>query len=263
MRDASYLNWKYVDQPGQTFVRLEITDGGPVVGVAVWMVRPPDGVYRYGRAFLVDLVAPLSDEARLQQIIKAACRGVEGDGVDALLCHHIGPALTRALRGVGFHLRQPERYLLVDTEGLPACGTRHRALRREVVRDPRRLRHRSPVVRRASRWAVATAVGATAVTVVDAVLLERSKGFFRGGFLSEDYLEGPVQTAVFLLVSLLVDAAFIGLVVALVTVRWPGPGSARRRRPSRACWSEPAFCSSTTWWRTRCCVTSATPSIWI
>ena len=39
--------------------------------------------------------------------------------MDALLCHHIGPSLTRALRGVGFDLRQPERYLLVDTEGLP------------------------------------------------------------------------------------------------------------------------------------------------
>jgi len=64
---------------------------------------------------------------------------------------------------------------------------------------------------------VATAVGATAVTVVDAVLLERSKGFFRGGFLSEDYLEGPAQAAVFLLVSLIVDVAFIGLVVALVS----------------------------------------------
>jgi hypothetical protein len=118
VRDASYLNWKYVSQPGQLFTRFEIAHGERVVGVAVWMVRPPDGVYRYGRAFLVDLVAPLHDEALLQQVVKAACRAIEGEGVDALLCHHISPELTRALRGAGFHLRQPERFLLVDTEGL-------------------------------------------------------------------------------------------------------------------------------------------------
>jgi hypothetical protein len=112
------LNWKYVSQPGQLFTRFEIAHGERVVGVAVWMVRPPDGVYRYGRAFLVDLVAPLHDEALLQQVVKAACRAIEGEGVDALLCHHISPELTRALRGAGFHLRQPERFLLVDTEGL-------------------------------------------------------------------------------------------------------------------------------------------------
>ena len=120
VRDASYLNWKYVSQPGQAFTRLEIAHDHRVVGVAVWMVRPPDGVYRYSRAFLVDLVAPLHDEALLQQVVKAACRAIEGEGVDALLCHHISPELTRALRGAGFHLRQPERFLLVDIEGLPA-----------------------------------------------------------------------------------------------------------------------------------------------
>ena len=118
VRDASYLNWKYVDQPGQAFMRLEISDGTRVVGVAVWMLRAPDQAYRYGRAFLVDLVAPMEDETLLQQVIKTACQAIEGDGVDALLCHHINPQLTGALRATSFHLRQPERYLLVDTEGL-------------------------------------------------------------------------------------------------------------------------------------------------
>jgi hypothetical protein len=119
VRDASYLNWKYVEQPGQSFTRLEIADGDRVVGVAVWMFRAPDQAYKYGRAFLVDLVAPTTDAALLQRVVKAACSGVEGDGVDALLCHHSSPALTKALRAAGFHMREPERYLLVDTEGLP------------------------------------------------------------------------------------------------------------------------------------------------
>lgn len=54
------------------------------------------------------------------------------------------------------------------------------------------------------------------VTAIDGVLLERSKGFFRGGFLSTDHLEGLPQTAVFLAVSILTDAALIGAVIALV-----------------------------------------------
>ena len=73
------------------------------------------------------------------------------------------------------------------------------------------------MVKGTSRWAAATAAGTVVVTAVDAVLLDRSKGYFRGGFLTVDRLEGPLQTAAFLAVSLLVDAAFIGLVIALVS----------------------------------------------
>jgi hypothetical protein len=67
-------------------------------------------------------VAPTADGARLQQVIKAACAAIAGDGVDALICHHVSAALTRALRAEGFHLRQPERFLLVDPEGLSGAA---------------------------------------------------------------------------------------------------------------------------------------------
>jgi hypothetical protein len=118
VRDASYLNWKYVTQPGQSFTRFEIRDQHGMVGVAVWMLRDPDQHYRYRRAFLVDLVAPFGDAVLLQQVVRAACAAIEARDVDALLCHHISPQLTKALRAEGFHLRRPERFLLVDTEGL-------------------------------------------------------------------------------------------------------------------------------------------------
>jgi len=129
VRDASYLNWKYVSQPGQEFTRIEVMDGERVAGVAVWMLRAPDQIYRYGRAFLVDLVAPTADAARLQQVVKAACGAIVGDGVDALLCHHVSAPLTLALRAEGFHLRQPERFLLVDPGGLSGAAL-------EVVLSP-------------------------------------------------------------------------------------------------------------------------------
>jgi hypothetical protein len=114
VRDASYLNWKYVDQPGQRFLRLELADGDDIKAIAVWMFREPDGDYKYRRAFLVDLVAPLSDEPLLQRVLQAACEVTSEDGADSLLCMHTDARLTRALRSVGFRLRPPQRYLLVD-----------------------------------------------------------------------------------------------------------------------------------------------------
>jgi hypothetical protein len=114
VRDASYLNWKYVDQPGQRFVRLNVLDGSELRGAAVWMLRDPDQHYKYRRAFLVDVVAPFSDQALLQQIIRTACAAASELDADALLCHHIDTRLTRALRACGFTLRKPERFLLVD-----------------------------------------------------------------------------------------------------------------------------------------------------
>jgi hypothetical protein len=113
VRDASYLNWKYVNRPGQSFRRLELIDGEAVRGVAVWMFREPDGVYNYRRAFLVDLVAPQSDPQLLRAVIRAAVAEV-ADEADALLCLHVGAGLTAALRECGFFVRDPERFLLAD-----------------------------------------------------------------------------------------------------------------------------------------------------
>ena len=127
VRDASYLNWKYVDQPGQQFLRLELLDGEDLRGVAVWMIRDADDIYRYRRAFLADLVTPLSDGSTLRQVIRAACTAATAAGADALLCHHIDARLTDALRDCAFHLRTPERFLLVDPGPLSGA-VRDRAL---------------------------------------------------------------------------------------------------------------------------------------
>ena len=117
-RDASYLNWKYVTQPGQEFIRLELSAAGRVRGVAVLMVRPPDSAYRYQRAFIVDIVAPLNDAALLGRIIQASVDAARRAGADAVNCLHIGAPLTAALKRAGFRLRNPERHLLVRAAGL-------------------------------------------------------------------------------------------------------------------------------------------------
>jgi arylsulfatase A-like enzyme len=64
-------------------------------------------------------------------------------------------------------------------------------------------------------WAIITGLSALLVTAVGAYLLERSRGFFTGGFLSVDHLEGPLHAAVFLAASFVVDAALIGFSSAI------------------------------------------------
>jgi glucan phosphoethanolaminetransferase (alkaline phosphatase superfamily) len=68
------------------------------------------------------------------------------------------------------------------------------------------------------RWASVTLLGAAVASVVDAVLLQRSKSFFSGGFLSAQHLEGVGESIAFLGVSLVSDAAVLGLLAA--TVMW-------------------------------------------
>ncbi len=127
VRDASYLNWKYVDQPGQRFLRLEFANERGVTAVAVWALREPDDIYRYRRAFLVDLVAPVADAWVMHQVLSGACAAATEAGADSLLCHHISEPLTRALQKAGFQLQQPERFLLIDPSPL-SSATRARAL---------------------------------------------------------------------------------------------------------------------------------------
>ncbi len=59
-------------------------------------------------------------------------------------------------------------------------------------------------------WATATLTTAVVLTAADAALLERSRGYFTGGFLSGDPLAGAGDVVSFLLLSLLADAAVAG-----------------------------------------------------
>ncbi len=71
----------------------------------------------------------------------------------------------------------------------------------------------TPFVR---RWLAVTGTAAACVTAVGAALLQRSRGFFTGGFLSVDHLETPSQMAAFFGASFLVDAAVAGITGGVV-----------------------------------------------
>jgi NAD(P)-dependent dehydrogenase (short-subunit alcohol dehydrogenase family) len=114
VRNASYLNWRYVDQPAVDTLRLEVLDGKSVRGVVVLTFREADEAHPYRCAILSDLVAPLVDAEVVAQLLQVAGTAAAERGADALLCEHWGQPLTRALRQNGFLTREPGRHVFVN-----------------------------------------------------------------------------------------------------------------------------------------------------
>ena len=122
VRDASYLNWKYVDQPGQTFKRFEMKAGNKVVAAAVLMLREPGphSPYKYKRAFIVDLVTAISDRKMVLSVLEVIRKEVLKLDYDSIIFEIISKEIEAALAQFGFLKRDPERYFLVysgDTDG--------------------------------------------------------------------------------------------------------------------------------------------------
>jgi hypothetical protein len=112
-RDASYLNWKYVTQPGQALVRLQIERQGQVVAAAVLQLSDPDEpVYGYRRAFIVDLVLAPSDSRLVLGVLEAVRQRCVAAGADTIVMHVVNERLERMLQAYGFARRDPTRFLL-------------------------------------------------------------------------------------------------------------------------------------------------------
>ena len=129
VRDASYLNWKYVAQPGQTFRRLEIRRGEDIVAVVVVTTRDQEPGYAYRRGFIVDVVVDPGDRPAVHGALRAACDSLQRAGADLAWCDVINPALESELEACGFLRREATRWLLVSTAGADAAAA-------AVLRDP-------------------------------------------------------------------------------------------------------------------------------
>ena len=117
VRDASYLNWKYVDQPGQSFTRLDIERAGELVAVIVVMIRDHGPGYAYTRGFVVDLVVDPSDVVAVAAALRAGCDALAECGAALVRFDLLNEPLTNQLRAFGFTERGAERVLLVATGG--------------------------------------------------------------------------------------------------------------------------------------------------
>ena len=121
VRDASYLNWKYVEQPGRNFLRLEIQRHGRIVALAVMLIVEADSVYPYRRGFLVDMVVTVSDREVVWAVLDSVRRVCQQRAVASLTCYLISHQLRKAMTSFGFFPKQPTRFLLVATGGISAA----------------------------------------------------------------------------------------------------------------------------------------------
>lgn len=128
VRDASYLNWKYVDQPNQSFVRLEISIDEQVIACVVLSLYEPEKAYQYRRANIIEMVSA-TDTATLNTAIAIAVAHAKSRGADAVFMHVINSKIQQALDNFGFLRREPKRYLMVALDS--QCDER-------LLRDPGR-----------------------------------------------------------------------------------------------------------------------------
>lgn len=123
IRDAAYLNWKYVDRPGADFRLVELRDGDTLAGLAVLRLRDPGDAYRYRRGFIVDLVVRPSRADHVRALLVEAITALGRAGA-ATVTFYVGqPALEHQLRAFGFLPREPRYQLLVATGGLDEAET--------------------------------------------------------------------------------------------------------------------------------------------
>jgi hypothetical protein len=112
------LNWKYVDQPGQDFQRLDLVKDGTTVGVAALSVTQPGGAYRYSRGEIVDLVVSPERADDVNALLFESVECLRRAGADLVLCDLVNPQLVAHLHRFGFRSRGATRYFLIATEGL-------------------------------------------------------------------------------------------------------------------------------------------------
>lgn len=108
-RGASWLNWKYAEQPLLTYERLEMERRGTLVGCAVLRVEP---LARECRGFLVECFA---EPAELTGVAHAAVARLHQRGVDRITCDVLDPATEQVLERLGFVRRRSGMKFMLRT----------------------------------------------------------------------------------------------------------------------------------------------------
>ena len=117
VRDASFLNWKYIDRPHSNYTALNVHRDNELIGAAVLTFRESDDTYRYRRALLLDVIVPTSDRASIWAILDAVAQKSLDKDVDAIQTHVSSTELVRELLSFGYIRRSGRRHLLVYLSG--------------------------------------------------------------------------------------------------------------------------------------------------
>lgn len=117
VRDASYLNWKYVDRPARQFECWDIEAGGELRGTVVAMTAEANDVYPYRRGFLVDFLVPLDEPEAISALIACGVGVLKRAGAQTVACQVASPAVAAALAAFGFAARNERHQFLLAMEG--------------------------------------------------------------------------------------------------------------------------------------------------
>lgn len=118
-RDRRYLNWKYDDQPGMSYVKFEAFRGEKIAGYIVVRVVP-DG--RGGREGLIaDMIADPADQAAIRCLVSGGCAYLRSTECAGVRCYATHESLKRALNRSGFMKRRTDmRFMVYAAREIPS-----------------------------------------------------------------------------------------------------------------------------------------------
>ena len=110
VRDSSYLNWKYIEQPGQCFESWDIHRENRLIGTVVTKTDEPSKLYPYRRIHLIDMICAL-DKFSLDTVIQGCIAKSQELGIDAISIQITNRFIEERLIQKGFLRRLETRYL--------------------------------------------------------------------------------------------------------------------------------------------------------
>lgn len=121
VRDAAYLNWRYVDCPGRCYRRIAAFGGGKLQGLAVIRCKT-----QRRAAYLLELYARGDDPCTLSALLDSAVQLAATEQMGLVTaCFPAGSAEERALRRMGFqswakHLWNVHLLVITDPAAPPS-----------------------------------------------------------------------------------------------------------------------------------------------
>jgi hypothetical protein len=120
VRDANYMNWKYVEQPGQQFTILELRQDAQLKGVIVLLVKESDRIYNYSRGFILDIVTPQEDIRLTHGLLEGAKQHLRSKKVDMINCVLKSNKIIGHIKRYGFINKGIRHHFLVASESINA-----------------------------------------------------------------------------------------------------------------------------------------------
>ena len=118
VRDADFLNWKFVAQPGQRFVCFQVMKRGVLSAIVVAVKRPAREPYSYARLEVCDVVVDPGDGGLIGAIVRKLAEFASSLQCASIFFNVRHHQLEKSLARNGFLKRQSTRWLLLATAGL-------------------------------------------------------------------------------------------------------------------------------------------------